>query len=112
MQPTLTLTDAPEPHTRQAIAAPLIQFNNSRGSQPEDYRSLVIILSNSDTGEILGALCGATNFAHLHVDLLKPSNYHPVLALRDSLRSAGTFPMLEAEPKSPVEGQTSRPCTM
>jgi hypothetical protein len=27
-------------------------------------------------------------------------------ALRDSLRSAGTFPMLEADPKSPVEGQT------
>lgn len=34
MQPTLTLTDAPEPHMRQAIAAPLIQFNNSRASQP------------------------------------------------------------------------------
>jgi len=28
-------------------------------------------------------------------------------ALRDSLRSAATFPMLEADPKSPVEGQTS-----
>ena len=70
MQPTLTLTDAPEPHMRQAIAAPLIQFNNSRASQPEDYRSLVIILSNPGTGEILGGLWGATNFAHLHVDLL------------------------------------------
>lgn len=70
MQPTLTLTDAPEPHMRQAIAAPLIQFNNSRASQPEDYRSLVIVLSNPDTDEILGGLWGATNFAHLHVDLL------------------------------------------
>ena len=70
MRPTLTLTDAPEPHMRQAIAAALIQFNNSRASQPEDYRSLVIILSNPDTSEILGGLWGATNFAHLHVDLL------------------------------------------
>ena len=70
MQPTLTLTDAPEPHIRQAIAAPLIQFNNSRASQPEDYRFLVIVLSNPYTDEILGGLWGATNFAHLHVDLL------------------------------------------
>ena len=70
MQPTLALTDAPEPHMRQAIATALIQFNNSRASQPEHYRSLVIIVSNPDTGEILGGLWGATNFAHLHVDLL------------------------------------------
>jgi len=49
---------------------PLIRFNSSRASQPEDYRLLVIILSNPDTGEILGGLWGATNLAHLHVDLL------------------------------------------
>ena len=28
------------------------------------------------------------------------------MTLRDSLHSAGTFPMLEADPKSPAEGQT------
>ena len=55
---------------REAIVRPLIVFNNSRASQPEDYRPLVIILSDPDTGEILGGFWGETNFAHLHVDLL------------------------------------------
>ena len=70
MQPELTMTDTPEPHVRKAIVGSLIEFNNSRASQQENYRSLAIILSNPDTGEILGGLCGATNFAYLHVDLL------------------------------------------
>jgi len=70
MQPKLTMTDTPEPHVRKAITGSLIEFNNSRASQPENYRSLVIILSNPDTGEILGGLWGATNFTYLHVDLL------------------------------------------
>ena len=70
MQPKLTMTDTPEPHVRKAIAGSLIEFNNSRASQPENYRSLVIILSNPDTGKILGGLWGATNFTYLHVDLL------------------------------------------
>jgi GNAT superfamily N-acetyltransferase len=70
MQPKLTMTDTPAPHLREAIVGPLIEFNNARASQPENYRSLVIILSNPDTGGILGGLRGATNFAHLHVDLL------------------------------------------
>jgi GNAT superfamily N-acetyltransferase len=70
MQPKLTMTDTPAPHLREAIVGPLIEFNNARASQPENYRSLVIILSNPDTGGILGGLWGATNFAHLHVDLL------------------------------------------
>ncbi len=70
MQPKLVMTDTPEPHVRDAIVGPLIEFNNSRASQPEDYRALVIILSNPDTGGILGSLWGETNFAHLHVELL------------------------------------------
>ncbi len=69
MQPLITMTDKPEPHVRGAIVGPLIDFNNNRTSQPEDYRPLVIILSNPDTGGILGGLWGETNFAHLHVDL-------------------------------------------
>ena len=70
MQPIITMTDTPGPHVREAIVGPLIDFNNSRASQPEDHRPLVIILSNPDTGAILGGLWGATNFAHLHTDLL------------------------------------------
>ena len=70
MQPKLTMTETPEPHVRDGIVGPLIEFNNSHASQPEDYRPLVIILSDPDTGGILGGLWGGTNFAHLHVDLL------------------------------------------
>jgi hypothetical protein len=36
MQPTITMTETPEPHVREAIVGPLIVFNNSRASQPED----------------------------------------------------------------------------
>jgi GNAT superfamily N-acetyltransferase len=70
MQPTITVIEKPEPHMWEAIVRPLIAFNNSRASQPEDYRPVVIILSDPDTGEIIGGLWGETNFAHLHVDLL------------------------------------------
>jgi GNAT superfamily N-acetyltransferase len=70
VQPKLTMTETPEPHVRDAIVGPLIEFNNSHASQPEDYRALVIILSNPDTGGILGGLWGETNFGHLHVELL------------------------------------------
>jgi GNAT superfamily N-acetyltransferase len=70
MRPAITMTDTPEPRVRRAIAGPLIVFNNSRASQPEDYRPLVIILSDPEAGGILGGLWGETNFAHLHVDLL------------------------------------------
>ena len=70
MQQTITVIEKPEPHMREAIVRPLIAFNNSRASQPEDYRPVVIILSDPDTGEIIGGLWGETNFAHLHVDLL------------------------------------------
>jgi GNAT superfamily N-acetyltransferase len=70
MPTKLTLTDTPAPQLRQAIVGPLIAFNNRRASQPEDYRPLVIALSDADTGDVVGGLWGGTNFAHLHVDLL------------------------------------------
>jgi hypothetical protein len=55
MQPTITMIERPEPYMREAIVRPLIAFNNSRASQPEDYRPLVIILSDPDSGGILAA---------------------------------------------------------
>jgi GNAT superfamily N-acetyltransferase len=70
MKPTISMTDTPEPHVREAIVSPLIAFNNSRASQPENYRPLVIVLSDPEEGEVLGGLWGETNFSHLHVDLL------------------------------------------
>jgi hypothetical protein len=70
MQPKITMTETPDPRVREAIVGPLIDFNNARTSQPEDYRPLVIVLSNPDTGRVLGGLWGETNFAYLHVELL------------------------------------------
>lgn len=97
MQPKISITETPEPHIREAIVGPLIKFNNSRASQPEDYRPLVIILSDPDTGEILGGLWGATNFAHLHVDLL---------FVPDTLRGngLGRQMLLQAEQEATARG--------
>lgn len=52
------------------MCGPLIAFNNSRASQPENHRSLVIILSDPDTHDIRGGLWGGTNLSRLHVELL------------------------------------------
>ena len=46
MQPTITVIERPEPHMREAIVRPLIAFNNSRASQPEDYRPVVWCISH------------------------------------------------------------------
>ena len=78
MQPTITMIERPEPHMREAIVRPLIVFNNSRASQPEDYRPLVIILSDPDTGEILGGLWGETRGFRLQ---RRPMSAMPPLGL-------------------------------
>ncbi|WP_201768878.1 GNAT family N-acetyltransferase [Bradyrhizobium sp. STM 3843] len=91
------MTDAPELGVRDAIVKPLIAFNNTRASQPESYRPLVIILSDHDTDEIIGGLWGGTNFSHLHVDLL---------FVPDSLRGTGLGRkmMLQAEQEAIARG--------
>ena len=97
MQPTIRITETPEPHVREAIVGPLIKFNNSRASQPENYWPLVIILSDPDTGEVVGGLWGATNYAHLHVDLL---------FVPDTLRGngLGRQMLLQAEQEASARG--------
>ena len=70
MIPKFMLTDAPTPQMRMAIVEPLVEFNNSRIGRPQVYRPLVILLSDPDSGEILGGIYGATLFSYLHVDLL------------------------------------------
>jgi GNAT superfamily N-acetyltransferase len=70
MTPTFTMTEAPDPHVRRAIVAPLVRFNESQAGRPEDYRPLAILVAHPETGEVIGGLWGETMFAHLHVDLL------------------------------------------
>ncbi|MGY3369812.1 GNAT superfamily N-acetyltransferase [Bradyrhizobium sp. GM2.4] len=91
------MTDTPEPGVRDAIAGRLIAFNNSRASQPESYRPLVIILSDHGSGETVGGLWGATNFSFMHIDLL---------FVPDSLRGTGLGRrmMLQAEQEAIARG--------
>ena len=79
MQPVLTLTDTPDQSMRQAIVRPLIHFNEVRSGQPEDYRPLVILIKETDAGDIVGGLWGGTNFTQLHIDLLFVSRKPPRL---------------------------------
>jgi hypothetical protein len=55
-----------------------VRINNSRASQPEDYRPPVIILSDPDTGEILGGLWGETRGFRLQ---RRPMSAMPPLGL-------------------------------
>ncbi len=66
----ITLTDAPEPHVRQAIQGPLVGFNAARVGHAEDWRRLVIAISDPNTNEVLGGLWAETMYFRLHVDLL------------------------------------------
>jgi GNAT superfamily N-acetyltransferase len=70
IDPLLTLTDAPEPHMRDAIATSLFRFNRAQTGLPLSHRALAILVSHPDTAEILGGLWGHTSLSHLHIDLL------------------------------------------
>jgi GNAT superfamily N-acetyltransferase len=47
-----------------------LRFNLAGAGCAENYRRLAILVSNSDSGEIVGGLWGETMYAHLHIDLL------------------------------------------
>ena len=70
MTPEITMTDRPEAAVRRGLLDGLDGFNAERTGRPDDYRPLAILISHSDSQEILGGLWGGTYFAHLHVDLL------------------------------------------
>ena len=70
MQPFLTLTDTPDQSLRHAIVRSLIRFNEAQSGRSEDYRPLAIMITDADSGEIVGGLWGGTNFTQLHIDLL------------------------------------------
>jgi GNAT superfamily N-acetyltransferase len=101
VKPKTMLIDKPDPSIRQAIARPLVAFNNSRASQPEDYRPLVMVLTDGDGGDILGGLWADTNFAHMHVDLLFVPKMLRGLGL-------GRQMLLQAEQEAVVRGCRSK----
>ena len=80
MGPSIILTDKPSPGVAPALSHLLLQFNESASGRPNDYRPLVIHISNPDSGETLGGLWGGTYCSFFHVELL----YLP-----ESMRGAG-----------------------
>ncbi len=90
VRPTLTLTDTPDHSVREAIVSPLVHFYEVQSGRCEDYRPLAILITDTDTGKIVGGLWGGTSFTQLHIDLL---------FVPDTLRGAGIGSriMLDAE---------------
>ncbi|HTW48838.1 MAG TPA: GNAT family N-acetyltransferase [Acidobacteriaceae bacterium] len=70
MNPTITLTDKPDPAHVKAQHALLLSFNNSASGYAYDGRPLVISVTHPESGEVLGGLFGATAYGYLHVDML------------------------------------------
>jgi GNAT superfamily N-acetyltransferase len=80
MNPTLTLTDKPDPAHVKALHTLLLGFNNAASGYAYDGRPLVIAVTHPESGEVLGGLFGATGYGYLHVDML---------FVPESLRGAG-----------------------
>jgi GNAT superfamily N-acetyltransferase len=80
MNPTITLTDKPEPAQVKALHSLLLSFNNAASGYAYDGRPLVIAVTHPESGEVLGGLFGGTAYGYLHVDML---------IVPESLRGAG-----------------------
>jgi GNAT superfamily N-acetyltransferase len=68
--PKITLTDESTPEMRRAIVVPLVAFNHDRIGRVETYRPLVVLLSDPQSGAIVGGLDGMTFFSFLWIDIL------------------------------------------
>ena len=78
MNYSLDLTDVADDKIRRQIAAPLIEYNESKGG-PDHYRPLIVCLKNTQ-GKVEGGVWAYTNFGWLFVQLL---------VVPESLRGAG-----------------------
>jgi len=80
MPPKITLTSEPADDAIRSLARHITQFNQIGSGRPNDFRALAILVSDQESGEILGGLWAWTSFAVLHIDLL---------FLPESLRGSG-----------------------
>jgi GNAT superfamily N-acetyltransferase len=58
-EPIITVTDAPTPEAGAAILTGLIAYNDSKVG-PRDGRDLAVLVSDPETGEVVGGLTGHT----------------------------------------------------
>lgn len=66
--PAIEVALAPDDALRQAIAAPLLQFNNALAG-PSGHQALALVLRN-DAGTVQGGLWGATGYGWLYTQML------------------------------------------
>jgi GNAT superfamily N-acetyltransferase len=93
--PRIEVVDAPDDALRQAIAAPLLQFNTALAG-PSGHRSLALVLRDA-SGAVQGGLWGATGYGWL---------YTQMLVVPQALRGSGTGRalMLRAESEALARG--------
>jgi GNAT superfamily N-acetyltransferase len=70
MNPKITLTDKPDAAAAKALSQFLGQFNDDRSGWAFDYRPLAILITDTETNDVLGGLWGGTMYGFLHIDLL------------------------------------------
>jgi GNAT superfamily N-acetyltransferase len=68
-EPLITVTDAPDPRVEKLIGEGLRRYNVEK-SGIDDSRPLAVIVSDPDSGEIVGGLSGRTSRGLLFVDLV------------------------------------------
>jgi GNAT superfamily N-acetyltransferase len=69
LKPRIALTDEPPLGAHQKIQDGLRRFNREAAGESQ-ARPLAVLLSDPDTGNIVGGLWGATRWGYLHIDLL------------------------------------------
>lgn len=70
MRPTIVMPEVPDLQMRNAISLPLKAFNSREAGRPVDFRTLVLLIEDEESGEIVGGLWADTSFTQLHIDLL------------------------------------------
>jgi GNAT superfamily N-acetyltransferase len=66
-EPALAVTDTLDDGARVVIADGLAGYNDDKAGY-RDYRPLAVVVSDPDTGEVLGGLAGRTSFGLLFVE--------------------------------------------
>jgi GNAT superfamily N-acetyltransferase len=66
-EPTITLTDTPDPADTDVIADGLRAYNLSRAGY-DDQRPLAIFVSDPETGKVAGGLYGGSSRGALRID--------------------------------------------
>jgi GNAT superfamily N-acetyltransferase len=66
-EPVIAVTDAPSPEATQFIAENLAGYNESKAGF-RDFRPLAVLVSDPETGELIGGLYGRTSLGVMFID--------------------------------------------